>query len=129
MYNYDISKVFSFLPSEKIKACELKAGDIAFIHSQWQLLTNTFHSETFDNHGHNFVVNFLTGGISYLQPNYEVSLIKRDIVNTIEMDAFISNHLKKMEELRKLQEKEDQEKIERECEYHRRKLRDLGELV
>lgn len=123
---YTLSTIFDCLPTETVKASELKSGDVAFVHGWWDLVVNIDVDDLTFNNGANQRIRRLSGNISYARPADDIAIVKRGLFNSAKLEKFIEDHLIEEERLRKLAEEEEQEEIEREKEYLRARLKDLG---
>ncbi len=124
---YQLSNVFNFLPSEAIKASELKRGDVVFMYSRWDLIIDSDRQEEHYNNGLNQRLKVLGGGATYLAPDHNVTVIKRDLINSSQMEKFISDYLEEERKREELARQEEEEEIEREKDYLRARLRSLGD--
>lgn len=124
---HELISVFNFLPSEEIKASDLKRGDVVFIYSRWDLVIDSKIRKDSYNKGFNQEYQVIGGGTGYCSPKQTVTIIKRDLINSKQMQKFIDDHLEELRKREELAKQEEEEEIEREKEYLRARLKRLGD--
>jgi hypothetical protein len=108
-----------------VKASKLQRGDVAFIHSRWDLVIDTRRGEKDSNNGRDLEIDVFYG-TSYLPSDHAVKIVKRDLFDVKGLQAFIVAHVEEQHRLQELYEKEEKEEREQEREYLERRLRELG---
>lgn len=117
MINNKIEQVFDFLPTEFIKACDLKPGDVGYINARWTVVLNGTLMDPSYNNEYNYTIDCLDYGTSCLPPEHNVKIIQRSLFNSTELQKFVSVSL---EEKRLLDEEsriESEKELKRERAY------------
>ena len=122
---YNLSPIFSFLPTQLVKADHLEKGDIALIHSRWEVVLASQLEDKDYNHGYNLLITKFDESGAYLKPAEEIRVIRRDLVDIQKMLKFIDDELTARAEQRKFDEAEEKERAEEERAYLQARLREL----
>lgn len=127
MFNPKLSDIFSCLVLETVKAKDLKRGDVAFIHSRWNLVLDAKKRRDLPTgYKQDEIIDiFGMDGNGLLPLDYDVKIAKRGIFDSNKLDEFITEYKGWRHEMEESFKKEQEEEREREKAELRRRLKDL----
>ena len=128
MFNPKLADIFDFLETEKIPAHELKRGDVAFIHSRWNLaLKVQKKKDPYRVYNQDEIID-INGmdGTGTLPINHSVKIIKRGVFDIIGLEKFMAEYEAWRHEMEESCRKANEEDRIREKMVLRKRLEELG---